>query len=88
MKLWATATNVLIGPPGMNSQAADAFRTGVEKLMKDEEALALQRKTLGATLGAVKRQRAEELYAGLKNTDPKLVKYWRDFTGVSKKRKK
>ncbi len=63
----------------MNKNALAALRTGFGKMIRDPGAIADQKKSIGFNYKPVSIAVAEKFVAGLKNVDPKVVKFWKDY---------
>jgi tripartite-type tricarboxylate transporter receptor subunit TctC len=79
LDLRGTVTNVFVGPPNMNKNALAALRTGFGKMIRDPGAIADQKKSIGFNYKPVSIAVAEKFVAGLKNVDPNVVKFWKDY---------
>ncbi len=73
------STDIVAGPPGMNPQAAKILQTAFDKMVKDPAMHAQYKKILGGTIVGVDRARISKALAGISKTDPKMVKFIKDF---------
>ena len=73
------STDILAGPPGMNADAAKVLQAAFDKMVNDPAMHAQYKKILGGTIAGVDRARVSNALAGISKTDPKMVKYIKDF---------
>lgn len=88
ISLRSAVTHLYMGPPGLNKQALADLRTGFDKMIKDPEAIAAQKKVLRNVYVPVSRDGAAEAFQSLSKVDPAVVKYWQNYVKQGKKRKK
>lgn len=77
--LRGAVTNVFFGPPGMDPAAVEAFRAGFQRMVKDPEFGPTVKKVLGSELVPVPVEQAEKAFKAVANTDPKLVRFLREY---------
>lgn len=73
------STDIMAGPPGMNPEAARELQAAFDKMIKDPEMHAQYKKILGGSISGVERARVSRALAGISKTEPKMVKFIKDF---------
>jgi tripartite-type tricarboxylate transporter receptor subunit TctC len=84
----ATASNAFLAPPNTNKEATKAFRKGFTGMINDPAMISQMRKATGSVMTPVTIKTALAVYQNLKNVDPKLVKFWKDYNAEGSKAKK
>lgn len=79
LDLRGTVSNGFFGPPNMSPEAATALRGAFDKMMRDPEAIAEQKKVFGFNYTPVSYKVAERVSKGLGKTDPALVAFWKKY---------
>lgn len=75
LELDQTMQHVFMGPPGMDSAAAEAFRVGVEKALTSEEYFEEAERILSYAPGYVSHQRQAEILGATDNVSREVVTY-------------
>jgi len=90
ISLRSAVTHLYMGPPGMNKQALSDLRAGFDKMIKDPEAMAKQKKVLHNVYRAVSRESASKAFKSISQIDRSMVKFWKAYVkaGTKKKKKK
>ena len=83
----ATASNAFLAPPNTNKEATEAFRKGYAGMMADPEMKAQLLKATGSPLTPVPLATVLSVFKNLGNTDPKLVRFWKDYNSEGAKAK-
>lgn len=88
ISLRSAVTHLFMGPPGMNKQALADLRSGFDKMVKDPDAMAKQKKILHNVYVPVSRESAAQAFKSISKVDPVMVKFWKDYVKKGTKRKK
>ncbi len=84
----ATASNAFLAPPNTNKAATEAFRIGFTGMINDPAMISQMKKATGSVMTPVPIEVALNVYKNLKNVDPKLVKFWKEYNAEGSKAKK
>jgi len=84
----ATASNAFLSPPNTNKAALAALRIGFNGMINDPKMISDLMKSTGSEMIPVKVEVVLALYNNLKNVDPEMVKFWKDYISEGAKAKK
>lgn len=84
--LYGTVSDMYIGPPKMNKDAAAAVSKGLYAMLNDPAAIAEQKKIIGYSMRPIPVSTAHKVIASMNNADPKMVKFWEDYLAEGGKR--
>jgi hypothetical protein len=79
LKLYGTISDMYIGPPNMNKDAAAALSKGLYAMLNDPAVKAEQKKAIGYAKRALPVSTAHKVIADMANADPKMVQFWKDY---------
>ena len=86
LSLYGTISDMYIGPPGMNKEAAAALSKGILAMLNDPAVVADQKKIIGYSIRPIPVATAERVAGSIDSADPKMVSFWKNQIRTGNKR--